>query len=288
VPPVDITGFILSGIGLSGVSFGFTTVGQSSLFPHWVALSLIAVGALCIALYVRHARHTPNPLLDLKLLKIDTFFASVVGGFLFRIGVGATPFLLPLYFQLGFGMTPLRSGLLTFATAIGAIAMKTTAAPIIHRIGFKTILIWNAVLTACFTAASALFTALTPAAVILAVLLVGGFFRSLQFTAINAIAYADIHEKEMSKATSFASVVQQLSMSAGVATGALVLEIERMGRTGHQVLASDFHSAFVLVACLAASSAFIFARLPKKAGASLSRRAHAVGEAEAQETLEQV
>jgi EmrB/QacA subfamily drug resistance transporter len=288
VPPVDIKGFILSGIGLSGVSFGFTTVGQSSLFPLWVALSLIAVGALCIALYVRHARHTPNPLLDLKLLKIDTFFASVVGGFLFRIGVGATPFLLPLYFQLGFGKTPLQSGLLTFATAIGAIAMKTTAAPIIHRIGFKTILIWNAVLTACFTAASALFTALTPAAVILAVLLVGGFFRSLQFTAINAIAYADIHEKEMSKATSFASVVQQLSMSAGVATGALVLEMERMGRDSHQVLAGDFHAAFVIVACLAASSAFIFARLPKKAGASLSRRAQAVGEAEAQETLEQV
>ena len=288
LPPLDIKGFILSGIGLSGVSFGFTTVGQSSLFPLWAALSLIAIGAVSIALYVLHARRTPNPLLDLKLLKIDTFFASVGGGFLFRIGVGATPFLLPLYFQLGFGMTPLQSGLLTFAIAIGAIAMKTMAAPIIHRLGFKTILTWNAVLTACFTAASALFTALTPAAVILAVLLVGGFFRSLQFTAINSIAYADIHEKEMSKATSFASVVQQLSMSAGVATGALVLEMERMGRDSHQVLAGDFHAAFIIVACLAASSAFVFARLPKKAGASLSRRAHAVGEAEAQETLEQV
>jgi len=287
VPPLDVKGFFLSGIGLSGVAFGFTTVGQS-LFPIWVALSLIAIGIVGIALYVRHARRTPNALLDLKLLKIDTFFASVTGGFLFRIGVGATPFLLPLYFQLGFGMTPLQSGLLTFATAVGAIAMKTTAAPIIHRLGFKNILVWNAVLTACFTAASALFTAVTPAAVILAVLLVGGFFRSLQFTAINSIAYADIHEKEMSKATSFASVVQQLSMSAGVATGALVLEMERMGRDSHQVLASDFPMAFILVACLAASSAFIFARLPKKAGASLSRRAHAVGEAEAQETLEQV
>jgi EmrB/QacA subfamily drug resistance transporter len=286
VPPLDIKGFILSGIGLTGVAFGFTTVGQS-LFPIWVALALIGIGIGGIALYVRHARHTPNALLDLKLLKIDTFFASVVGGFLFRIGVGATPFLLPLYFQLGFGMTPLQSGLLTFATAVGAIAMKTTAAPIIHRLGFKNILVWNAVLTACFTAVSALFTALTPAAVILTVLLVGGFFRSLQFTAINSIAYADIHEKEMSKATSFASVAQQLSMSAGVATGALVLEMERMGRDSHQVLASDFTLAFILVACLAASSSLIFARLPKRAGASLSRRAHAVGEAEAQETLEQ-
>jgi len=277
VPPLDIKGFFLSGIGLSGLAFGITTIGQG-LFPLEVVLSLIAAGIVGVALYVRHARRTPAPLLDLSLLKIHTFFASVTGGFLFRIGVGASPFLLPLFFQLGFGMTPLQSGLLTFATAVGAIAMKTTAARIIHRIGFKRILVWNALLTAGFTAASALFTVATPAAVILAVLLVGGFFRSLQFTAINSIAYADIDEKDMSKATSFASVAQQLSMSAGVAVGALVLEAERMGRESHHVVASDFPPAFLFVAGLAALSAFIFARLPRDAGSSLSRRAHALGE----------
>ncbi|HUU24103.1 MAG TPA: DHA2 family efflux MFS transporter permease subunit [Methyloceanibacter sp.] len=283
VPPLDIKGFFLSGIGLAGLAFGITTIGQG-LFSLEVVLSLIAVGILGIALYVRHAGRTPAPLLDLSLLKIDTFFASVTGGFLFRIGVGASPFLLPLFFQLGFGMTPLQSGLLTFATAVGAIAMKTTAARIIRRIGFKRILVWNAILTATFTAAAALFTAVTPAAIILGVLLVGGFFKSLQFTAINSIAYADIDEKEMSKATSFASVAQQLSMSAGVAVGALVLEAERMGRETHQVVASDFPPAFLFVAGLAALSAFIFARLPRDAGSSLSRRAHAVGEP--RETIE--
>jgi EmrB/QacA subfamily drug resistance transporter len=229
VPPPDVKGFFLSGIGLGGLAFGFTVIGQP-LFSAPVVAAMLIAGALALTLYVRHALRVPAPLLDLRLLKIDTFFASVAGGFLFRLGIGAAPFLLPLYFQLGFGMTALQSGLLTFATAVGAIAMKTTAAPIIRRIGFKQILVWNAVLTAAFTAASALFTELTPAAVILAVLLVGGFFKSLQFTAINSIAYADIEEKDMSKATSFASVAQQLSMSAGVATGALVLEIERMGR----------------------------------------------------------
>jgi EmrB/QacA subfamily drug resistance transporter len=277
VPPLDVKGFFLSGIGLSGLAFGFTVIGQP-LFPIEFVAGLLVVGAIGCTLYVRHALRTPAPLLDLRLLKIDTFYASVLGGFLFRIGVGATPFLLPLLFQLGFGMTPLQSGLLTFATAVGAIAMKTTAAPIIRRIGFKRILVWNALVTAAFVGASALFTAATPAAVILAVLLVGGFFRSLQFTAINSIAYADIEEHEMSKATSFASVVQQLSMSAGVATGALVLEFERMGRNSHEVLASDFPPAFLLVAALAASSALVFMRLPKTAGSSLSRRAHAVGE----------
>ncbi len=128
VPPLDVKGFFLSGIGLSGLAFGFTIIGQG-LFPIEFVAGLLVVGAIGCTLYVRHALRTPAPLLDLRLLKIDTFYASVLGGFLFRIGVGATPFLLPLFFQLGFGMTPLQSGLLTFATAVGAIAMKTTAAP---------------------------------------------------------------------------------------------------------------------------------------------------------------
>ena len=277
VPPLDLKGFFLSGIGLAGLAFGFTIIGQP-LFPPWVVVSLLTVGAVSCTLYVRHALSIPAPLLDLRLLKIDTFFANIAGGFLFRIGVGATPFLLPLYFQLGFGMNPLQSGLLTFSIAIGAVAMKTAAAPILRRFGYKPVLVWNALITATFIAVCALFTAATPQALILATLLVGGFFRSLEFTAINTIAYADIGEHEMSKATSFASVSQQLSMSAGVAVGALVLELQRMGRESHEVLASDFPLAFLIVGACAASSALIFLRLPKDAGSSLSRRAHALGE----------
>jgi MFS family permease len=226
---------------------------------------------------VRHARVTAAPLLDLNLLKIDTFYASVVGGFAFRIGMGALPFLLPLLFQLGFGLSPFQSGLLTFASAVGAIAMKTTAAPIIRRFGFKRILVANAIVSALFVAAIALFTSVTPYAVVLAVLLAGGFFKSLQFTAINTIAYADIEDRAMSRATSFASVAQQLSLSAGVAVGALVLEIERMGRADARVAAEDFPLAFVIVAAIAAGSALVFMRLPRDAGASLSARAQPVG-----------
>lgn len=277
VPPLDIKGFFLSGIGLAGVAFGFTIIGQD-LFPPEVVVGLITVGFISCWLYVRHARRVPNPLLDLDLLKIKTFFASLAGGFLFRIGVGASPFLLPLLLQLGFGMSPLQSGMLTFATAVGAIAMKTTAAPILRRFGFKRVLVWNALISAIFIAAASLFTAATPGAVIIAVLLVGGFFRSLEFTAVNSLAYADIGDKDMSKATSFASVAQQLSISAGVAVGAMVLEVERMGRDTQEVLASDFPAAFLIIGALTASSALIFLRLPKTAGSSLATRARPVGE----------
>jgi MFS family permease len=191
--------------------------------------------------------------------------------------MGALPFLLPLMFQLGFGLSAFQSGLLTFASAVGAVAMKTTAGPIIRRFGFKPILVANAIVSGLFIAAVALFTSGTPSAIVLAVLLAGGFFKSLQFTAINSIAYADIDSPAMSRATSFASVVQQLSLSAGVAVGALVLEMERMGRPDASVLAEDFVPAFLLVGALAASSALIFMRLPKGAGASLSARAQPVG-----------
>jgi MFS family permease len=180
------------------------------------------------------------------------------------------PFLLPLFLQLGFGLSPLQSGLLTFASAVGAMAMKATAAPIIRQFGFKRVLVTNAVVSSIFIAAIALFTVGTPHIVVLGVLLVGGFFKSLEFTSINSMAYADIDNKAMSRATSFASVAQQLSLSAGVAFGALVLEFERMGRQDGSVVASDFPPAFLLVAAIAASAAFVFARLPKEAGASLS------------------
>ena len=276
LPPLDVKGFVLSGIGLAGLAFGFTTIGQG-FFPPAVIAGLFAAGIVGCTLYVRHARTAPAPLLDLDLLKVDTFFASVVGGFLYRIGVGALPFLLPLMLQLGFGLNPMQSGLLTFASAVGAVAMKTTAAPILRRFGFKRVLVTNAVVSSLFLAAIALFTAGTPHWIILAVLLVGGFLKSLEFTSINSIAYADIDAKAMSRATSFASVAQQLSLSAGVAIGALVLEAQRMGRGSDDVVAGDFPLAFVLVAAIAASSSLIFAMLPKGAGASLSARAHAVG-----------
>jgi EmrB/QacA subfamily drug resistance transporter len=270
MPPLDVKGFILSGIGLAGLAFGLTTIGQG-LFPPSGVLGLIAVGGLGCWLYVRHARQAKAPLLDLNLLKIETFYASVVGGFLFRVGIGAMPFLLPLLFQLGFGMTPFQSGLLTVAGAIGAVTMKATAARILRRFGFRRVLLINALVSSLFLAASALFQPGVPLIVIFAVLLVGGFFKSLQFTSINTLAYADIEPKAMSRATSFASVVQQLSLSAGVAIGALILELERMGRHATNVEASDFITAFLVVAAIAASSALIFVGLPQEAGASLSR-----------------
>jgi EmrB/QacA subfamily drug resistance transporter len=274
VPPFDWPGFALAGAGLAGVMMGFETIGRD-LLPAPAVAALLAAGAAALVAYLLHARRRPHPVLDLSLLAVGTFRAAVIGGFLFRVGVGAIPFLLPLLLQLGFGMNPLQSGLLTFAAAVGAITMKMTARRILRRFGFRDVLTFNALISAASIAACALFEAATPAAVILAVLLLGGFFRSLEFTSINALAYSDVARERMSRATSFAGVGQQLALSIGVGLGALILHVVVALRGGEEAAARDFAPAFLVVAGISALAALVFRRLPQDAGAEVSGRQQA-------------
>jgi MFS family permease len=210
--------------------------------------------------------------LDFSLLALPTFQASFVGGFLFRIGIGAMPFLLPLMLQLAFGLSPFQSGLITFSAAVGALTMKTFAAMILKRFGFRTVLVANALLAAIFVAACAKFTVTMPFAVMITVLLVGGFFRSLQFTSVNAIAYAEVPPPRMSRATSLAAVGQQVSLSTGVAVGGLAVELAARMRGDAVLTEADFMPAFLIVAAISAASALVFARLPADAGAEMADR----------------
>nr|WP_281493853.1 DHA2 family efflux MFS transporter permease subunit [Ancylobacter koreensis] len=271
VPAFDFRGMALSGVGLAGLVFGFALLGQHAVSPS-IAFAVIAVGAVAMVFYVRHARHTDRPILDLNLLKIPTFYAGVVGASLFRIGIGALPFLLPLLLQLGFGMSPFASGLITFASAAGAMTMKFTAAPIIRAFGFRRVLVVNCLIASVFIAVGALFRPDMPHLVLIGALLLGGFFRSLQFTSTNALSYADVPSEAMSRATSFASVAQQVSISTGVATAALVLDGMRTWRGTGEIQLADFSVAFLVVSAIAVCSVFFFLRLPPDAGAELAQR----------------
>jgi EmrB/QacA subfamily drug resistance transporter len=269
--PFDFTGFVLAGFGIGGLAFGLSTAGMNYL-PIGMIAALIAVGTFSTAAYIRHARRTPAPLLDLSLFSLPTFRASVLGGFVFRIGIGALPFLLPLLLQLGFNMTPFESGLITFSTALGAMSMKAVVPSILRQFGFRRTLIVNAILSAAFLAACAAFQPGTPVVVMMAVLVAGGFFRSLEFTCINTIAYAEIERPQMSRATSLVSVAQQLSMSTGVAIGALSVEMVVRFADHDGITAASFPPAFLLIGAISASAALIFMRLAPDAGAELANR----------------
>jgi EmrB/QacA subfamily drug resistance transporter len=269
--PFDLAGMVLAAISVAGLAFGCSVLGVG-VVPWPLAGGLIAIGAVAFAFYLRHARKVPAPVLDFSLLALPTFRASVIGGFLFRMGIGALPFLLPLLLQVGFHFTPFESGLTTFSSTLGAFTMKTMASRILKRFGFRPVLIVNAVLSAAFLAACAWFSVSTPFALMVAVLLVGGFFRSLQFTSTNALAYAQVDHARMSRATAFAAVAQQLSLSAGVALGGAAVELTVWSKAEATISAADFPPAFLLIAAISAASVFIFARLPPDAGAELAHR----------------
>lgn len=268
---LDLTGLVLSGIAVAGVTFGLSVAGLD-LLPWPVVVGLVAVGALARLAFFRHARHVPAPALDFSLMRLPTFRATVTGGSLFRMGVGAMPFLLPLLMQLGFGLTPFQSGLVTFASALGALFMKAVAAKVVRRFGFRRVLVVNAIVSGAFIAASAFFRPGTPFALMIAILLAGGFFRSLEFTCINSLAYADVEPRRMSRATTLASVAQQVAISAGVALGGFVVEIT-LGLKGESAIgADDFPPAFAIVGIASACASLIFLRLPRGAGANMADR----------------
>ncbi len=269
VRPLDRAGFLLTALGFSLLVFGFTLSTRAG-DTTWPALAMLVVGALLVALYVLHARRAEHPLIDLGLLALPTFRVAMTAGAIFRLAIGAIPFLLPLMLQLGFGLSPFASGSLTFAAAVGAITMKLTAAPILRRFGFRRVLTVNAMISAVLLAAIGLFTAETPHALIIGVLLVGGFFRSLQFTSINALGYAEVEPARMSRATSFVAVVQQLALSSGVAVAAWLLDAFRAAGSRTELVAADFANAFLAIALVSAISTILFARLAPDAASDVS------------------
>jgi predicted MFS family arabinose efflux permease len=174
--------------------------------------------------------------------------------------------------QIGFGMTPFQSGMITFATALGAMGMKWAVTIILRRFGFRNVLIVNSVVSSAFLAVYAGFTAATPIALMMILLFVGGFFRSLQFTSINTIAYADIEPDRISRAAALVSVAQQLAVSTGVAVGAMAVELTVYLRGSGPLRANDFPPAFLAVALISALSVCVFAQLSPEAGAEMADR----------------
>jgi len=267
----DFAGMALSGTAVAGLTFGMSVAGFD-IVPWPIVLGIIGIGTIALGFYIAYARRAPAPVLDFSLMRLPTFRASLIGGFLFRIGVGAMPFLLPLLLQVGFKLSPFHSGLITFTSTMGALIVKGAAPWTLRRFGFRTVLIANAILGGLSIMACAIFSATTPFAAMIAVLMIGGFFRSLQFTSVNALAYAEVPVARMSRATALTAVGQQVSLATGVALGALTVEMVVRLKAQPTIMASDFPPGFLLVGLIAASSALIFLMLPPNAGAEMADR----------------
>lgn len=270
---LDFIGIILSGLAMALLMVGMETVGRGLVSTSWTILAFLGGGLACW-LYMRHAKREVNPVLDFSLMKIPTFAISALSGSLFRIAVGALPFLLPMMLQLGFGISPLTSGLVTFSAAAGALLMKTAAKPILAHFGFRAVLIWNGVIAALSISVCAFFKPGWPVWLMDILLFVTGFFRSLQFTAYNTIAYGDIPRPRMSAATTLYATIQQLSLTLGVVVGAATLEISSWVGGHHTPDQIDYITAFLVISLIALGAGPLCTYLPTNAGEKLSGHQH--------------
>jgi EmrB/QacA subfamily drug resistance transporter len=267
----DAMGLLLCGVALSGLMFGLETAGRH-LVPPLITYCMIGVGLTAIVGYLLHARRHPSPLLDLTLMRLPCFGVAMSAMMLFRTGIGAIPFLLPLMLQVGFGRSAVQSGLITFASSAGALVMKPATQYALRWFGFRDTLVWNGIMSAVMLALCAAFRPTWPAAAIYAALLVGGFLRSLQFTAYNTLAYGDVPRARMSSATSLYVTAQQLAATIGISSGAVALEFS-MKLTGHSPAQPiDFSFAFLVVALFTLVAAPIALFMPHNAGDELTGR----------------
>ncbi|WP_188696982.1 MFS transporter [Silvimonas amylolytica] len=269
--PLDVPGFITSALGSSLTMLGLALLG-SHLVPLGWAVAMTIVGVVIMVWYFKGAAQASRPLLDPRFLQIPTFRASVLGGSLFRIGLGSVPFLLPLALQEGMGMSAFHSGMITCASAFGALFMKSIGPRVLKRYGFRNVLMGNALLAGLALASFGLFTSAMPIWLILAIVVLGGFFPSLQFTCLNSIVYADIRSEDAGRATSLASVVQQLSLGLGVIIAGMTLQLSNHLQGHVHITESDFWPAFVVVGFFSILSIPVTRRLPHDAGAEMAQR----------------
>jgi EmrB/QacA subfamily drug resistance transporter len=263
--PFDGLGFALSAVAIACLVYGMDRAGAGT---NWLLTAgLLVVGLIVGFVAVRHARRHPTPLLDLSPLRIRTYAATSAEGSLLRLAINMIPFLLPLLFQVGFGLSAVTSGLLVLTVFAGNLAMKTITTPTVRRFGFRRVLVGNGVLVALSLAACALFSASTPYWLIAVVCFLGGAFRSLEFTGVNTLAFADVPAASMSAASTVNATVSQLATGMGVAVAATVVAVSAGGRVPTVV---DFRVGFVVGAVIALVGALMFLRLDRSDGAVVS------------------
>ncbi|GGE14981.1 MFS transporter [Aureimonas endophytica] len=267
----DWPGFVLSGLACAGMVFGFSVVSLPALPPVF-GLAMVLTGAGFALLYIRHARRAERPVLELRLFEIATLRAAVIGGAIFRIGAGAVPFLFPLMLQLGYHFSPLQSGLVSAASIGGAMMMKFLARPILKAFGFRTTLLGTGVIGGVFVAMIGFYSDAVPLPLLVALLLVGGFFRSLFFTSINTLAFADVPKRDAGDATAMLAAFQQVAIATGVATAGGILEAGVVLQGVALPTIEIFSVAFFIVGAISALASLPFLALSQEAGAEVAGR----------------
>ncbi len=270
--PLDITGVILFGSGISLLSYVLEIFGEHTLRGAEIG-GLFGISFVLIGGYALHALRTPQPLLQFSLFRGRTFRLAVTGSFLTRLGVGGVPFLLPLLYQVGFGFSPVQSGLLMMPQALAALSLKMSMPRLLRRFGHRRILITNTVLIGVMLMLLATVQLDTPLWRVILQVFFFGFLNSLQYTSMNTLVYADVVDEQASWASTIASTVQQMSLSFGVAVASMATALfipDRFHCTAEQMI-TGLHQAFILLGAITIGTALVFTGLEPHDGAAVSQ-----------------
>ncbi|MCS3422676.1 EmrB/QacA subfamily drug resistance transporter [Rahnella sp. BIGb0603] len=273
--PFDVTGFVLTGAACLGLIFGLDMFNQGTI--NWKPVTMVGGAVIVGALAVWHSGRATHPLLPLTALKIKSYAVTIYGGSLFRVAIGALPFLLPLMFQLGYGMNAFDAGLLVLAVFAGNLAMKPFTSPILHRFRFKSIMLINGLLNSATIFACALLTPDVPTAITLLLLFASGMTRSMQFTALNTLAFSQVPAEQMGGANTLFNTAQQLSTGLGIAIGALSLRVaEHFLPASAGMQTGTFHIAFIIIGVFSLAGTLDSLTLDPTAGDEIRRKKESV------------
>ena len=270
----DLSGFITTSVAMVSLVTAMERLGDRQ--PQiWPTLALAALGFGCLLYSIRHFRRAVAPMVRLDALQVPTFRVTMYGGSLFRASISAVPFLLPLLFQVGFGMDPFHSGLLVLAVFVGNLTIKPATTPLIRWLGFRRLLLINGALNVCSLLACALLTPQTPVWAIMLILYLGGVFRSIQFTGVSTLAFADVPAAQMSDANTLFSTASQLAVGLGITLGAIGIRLgEQVGDWLHlsTLPGISFRLSFVFIAVICLVGMIDSLHLAKTAGSSVSEK----------------
>ncbi|WP_433293179.1 MFS transporter [Actinoplanes sp. CA-030573] len=267
--PLDLRGFLLAAVGIAALVFGLEGVAEPR--PRWpVATAALLIALVALAGTIAHLLGATRPLVDLRILAVRTYRVTALGGSVFRAVITAIPFLLPLFFQIGFGWSAAHAGLLVIALFAGNIGIKPVTTPLMRRFGMRPVMLGAVIASALCLGGIALLQVTTPLPLLLAVLALSGIFRSIGFTTYNTVAFADVPAPRMTSANTLMSTVQELGGGLGVAAGALLV---RLGAGVGLADESAYRLAFVLLAVLLLIPAIEAFRLPHSAGNVVAGRA---------------
>lgn len=267
----DAVGFVLTSLALLSL-FGGAELFVAGVRPG-LYLTAIAGGFALAILAARHFGKSPAPLFDPAVVRIATFrMASLTNGTASRVTINSMPFLLPLFFQVSFGLTPIEAGQLLMIYFIGNLAMKTITTRVMRRFGFRRILLANGFLTALSVGVFAFVGPQLVTLVLWVLLFLAGATRSLQFTALNTLAFADIDGPARSTSTTLLEMSQQLSILLGVAVPVLFIRLSEMARGATATEVTDFRVAFLALGLTGLVATAAFLRLGRDAGAEVTGR----------------